>query len=765
MAWLIFALAATTLMWPIFSGQFLAGDDQLIAGYAFRDFGATFFKDHGRIPEWNPYLFGGMPFIAAMHGDIFYPTAWLRWLLPTDIGMTLGFYLHLVVAGGAMYALLRGLRLGWTAAVVGGVGYQLSGILASMLRPGHDGKLFVAALAPLAFLALIRAIRDGRLAGFGAFALVVGLAMLSPHYQMTYYLLVASALLTLWLTFGDRERSRPRTLVRDLGGAGVGAALGIGIGMIQGMPFLKYLPFSPRVEGGASSGWEYATQFAMPLDELASTILPQFNGMFELYWGSNFFKTHVEYLGVLIVILAILGLSLARRRGLLLGFGSIAVLFLLVSLGGHTPFYRLWYEVMPMMSKVRAAGMAFFLVALPVCVWAALGVERLQNGEITSRQLFTWLGVFAFIGLLGAMGGLQPFAEAFAPEQRRDVVLANAAALRMGSIRLLLVVLLGGGVLIAMQRRLLTGALAAAALILVVVGDNWSILKHYTSWVEAAAVTYAPDALTTAMTATPMPFRNYDGRSDGIREYNFGVYQGSWLMAERVPTVFGYHGKNVWEYQTSQTLWDLYAVNFITIGGEIELPGFSKVAGPVAFPSLTGRRATAGFLYQRDTPAPWVRVVPNAVTVPEGQIIPTVVDPRFPVDQVALYPDTIAVPGAGGAEALRESSPVTASLTAWDAGTMTIRLDGTDQATNYLLVAENWVPGWEATVDGTPVPTLRANHAQLSVAIPSGAREVTLRYHTPGYGTGKLITWLSLLGAVGVIGMGIFQSRSENANG
>jgi uncharacterized membrane protein YfhO len=108
---------------------------------------------------------------------------------------------------------------------------------------------------------------------------------------------------------------------------------------------------------------------------------------------------------------------------------------------------------------------------------------------------------------------------------------------------------------------------------------------------------------------------------------------------------------------------------------------------------------------------------------------------------------------------------VTASLTAWDAGTMTIRLDGTDQATNYLLVAENWVPGWEATVDGTPVPTLRANHAQLSVAIPSGAREVTLRYHTPGYGTGKLITWLSLLGAVGVIGMGIFQSRSENANG
>lgn len=777
-AWLVFALAASALMAPMFTGQFLAGDDQLIAGYAFRDFGATYFREHGRIPEWNPYLFGGMPFIAAMHGDIFYPTAWLRWIVSTDIGMTLGFFIHLVVAGGAMYALLRGLGLAWTAAVVGGLAYEMSGILASMLRPGHDGKLFVAALAPLAFLALVRGIRHGRLGGFGAFALVIGLAMLSPHYQMTYYLLVASGLLALWLTFGDPERSRPRALVQDLGGAAVGAGLGIGIGMIQGLPFLKYLPYSPRVDGGASSGWDYATQFAMPIDELASTILPQFNGMFELYWGSNFFKTHVEYLGILVVILAILGLGAAKRRGLLLGFGIIAGLFLLVSLGGHTPFYRLWYEVMPMMKKVRAAGMAFFLVALPVCLWAALGVERLLKGEIAARQLLTWLGVFALVGVLGAMGGLQPFAEAFAPDQRRDVVLANAEALRTGSFRLLLVVIIGGGVLAAIQRRALGGGLAAAALILTVGGDNWSVLTHYSAWVAPAATTYAPDALASAMTATPMPFRNYDGRSDGIPEYNFGVYQGSWLMAERVPTVFGYHGneprfydelwgvKNIWEHQTSPTLWQLYAVNFLTLGGEAEaIPGFTKVIGPVAFPSLTGRRATAGFLYQRDIPAPWVRVVPNAVAVPEAQIIPTVIDPRFPVGQVALYPDTMTVPGAATADALREGTAVTAALTSWDAGEMTVRLDGTDAETSYLLIAENWVPGWQATIDGAPAPTLRANHAQLSVAIPSGAREVRLSYHTPGYDSGKTITWLSLAGALGMIAVGRVRSRRDAAHG
>lgn len=776
-AWLVFVLTAVSLMLPMFSGQFLGGDDQLIAGYAFREFGATFFKEHGRIPEWNPYLFGGMPFIAAMHGDIFYPTAWLRWLVPTDIGMTLGFFIHLVIAGGAMYALLRGLGLAWTAAVVGGVAYELSGIVASMMRPGHDGKLFVAALAPLAFLALLRAIRHGRLGGFGAFALVIGLAMLSPHYQMTYYLLVASGLFTLWLTFLDPERARPKAVVGDLAGASVGAALGIGIGMIQGFPFLKYIPFSPRTEGSVSSGWDYATSFAMPLDELASTILPQFNGTFDLYWGGNFFKTHVEYLGVLVVILAILGLGTAKRRGLLLGFGIIAGLFLLVSLGAHTPFYRIWYEVMPMMKKVRAAGMAFFLVALPVCIWAALGVEQLLAGKVPARRLYTLLGVFAVIGLLGAVGGLQPFAEAFAPEERRDRVLENAAALRLGSIRLLVMTLLGGAAFVAIQRRTLGGGLAAAALVLTVGGDNWSILRNYVPWVAPAAETYAPDALISAMSAPQMPIRNYDGRSDVIREYNFGVYQGSWLMAERIPTVFGYHGnevrffdelwgtKNVWEHQTSPSLWDLYAVNYLTVGGEAgDLTGFTKAAGPVSFPSLTGRRAMGGFLYTRDDPAPWVRVVPAAVKVPEAQIIPTVVDPRFPTRQVVLYPDTASVEGTATADAIPESTPVSAALSAWQAGEMTIALSGSDTRPTYLLVAENWAPGWEAVVDGTPAAAHRANHALLSVVVPAGAREIQLRYVTPGYATGKIITIISLFGALVLIGVGMRSGRRETAD-
>jgi hypothetical protein len=232
-AGVVFLLAALTLCWPMLAGRWLLGDDQYVAGYGFRLFGAEMFRATGHIPEWNPYLFGGLPFIAAQHGDIFYPTAWLRWILPIDTAMNIGFGAHIVLAGICMYAFLRALGVTWTGAVIGGLSFELTGIVASLVRPGHDGKLFVSALAPLALLALLRAVRDRRLWGYGLLALVVGLAMLAPHYQMAYYLLVACAVWTLYLVFLDPERPAGLRWPRELALAFGAVVLGLAIAAIQ----------------------------------------------------------------------------------------------------------------------------------------------------------------------------------------------------------------------------------------------------------------------------------------------------------------------------------------------------------------------------------------------------------------------------------------------------------------------------------------------------------------------------------------------------
>ena len=165
--------AALTLLWPLLGGKILFGgarSDMFIAGYAFRLFGAQAFLDTGSIPQWNPYLFGGLPYIGAMHGDIFYPTAWLRWIMPVDLAITWGMVVHFVLAGWFLYRFCCALGLAWGASLFAGIAYQLTGIVASQMSPGHDGKLFVSALAPLAFWTLLHAIRGRQLWAFGAFA-------------------------------------------------------------------------------------------------------------------------------------------------------------------------------------------------------------------------------------------------------------------------------------------------------------------------------------------------------------------------------------------------------------------------------------------------------------------------------------------------------------------------------------------------------------------------------------------------------------------
>ena len=202
------------------------------------------------------------------------------------------------------------------SAIVGGVAYLLSGAVASYASPGHDGTLFVSALVPAALWARVRGTRDGRRWVWRLLALIVGLAVLSPHPQLLQYLL---------LTCGAHARFvalRPRSLAaespvatRDANPSrplprlalALGAVvLGRMMGAVQYPPVQQYVPWSPRVGG---NGYDFATGFSFPLEETLNLYLPQFSGILEQYWGRNGIHFHSEYIGATVLVLALLAFS------------------------------------------------------------------------------------------------------------------------------------------------------------------------------------------------------------------------------------------------------------------------------------------------------------------------------------------------------------------------------------------------------------------------------------------------------------------------
>jgi len=745
---LLLSAWVVVLCLPMFGGRFLAGpmSDQIWTGVPFRWFGASEWHRTGHIPLWNPYMFGGLPFVGAMHGDIFYPTAWLRLVVGTDTALTLGFAVHLVLAGVLTYAFLRRLGVSWTGSVTGGLAYQLSGIVASLVQPGHDGKLYVSALLPLVLLSLVMGIRERRPEGHGLLALSVALGILSPHIQMMQYTLILAGLFALYLAFLDDGRpERTSAGLLALGLALGAVVLGFAAGMIQLWPFIKYMPFAARSAG--AQGWDYATSYAIPPEHIVDWVVPEFTGILQAYWGSNFFKLHSEYVGAAALLLAAVGIAAPGRRRLAWFLGGAWLLFVLVCLGGHTPFYRLWYALVPGVKVTRAPGMAFFIPTFIVAVFAGFGVERLERGA-GKKVLYGGLVAAGLLLLLGVSGALAGLAESLATPTGRDAAAAaNADAITFGAVRSALVIALTAGLGLALLAGRLRGAAAALLLFVLVGGDEFYNARRFFTWSPPASVLYADDDVLRHIEATPKPYRVIDVPDAS------GVYPTAFLMAKDVPNVLGHHGnemhrydellggKNQWQNLGNQRLWRILGVRYLVLGRQMNVPGFHLAATTT---DAAGRHGSA-WLYEADTVPPYARVIPAAAKIPDDRIVPTLLDPRLDPDLVLLLGQDAPVAPPAIAQ-LPAPSPSRASVTAWEPGALTVRLDPAPAQPAWLMVSENWYPDWHVEVDGRPGTLLRGDYTFLAAELPAGAREVRFTFSSASYRTGRAVTFASLAG-------------------
>jgi len=152
------------------------------------------------------------------------------------------------------------------------------------------------------------------------------------------------------------------------------------------------------------------------------------------------------------------------------------------------------------------------------------------------------------------------------------------------------------------------------------------------------------------------------------------------------------------------------------------------------------------YVYRFADAQPFASLVPMAIKVPDDQMIPTLVDPRFDARRFLLVPEDspVGVSAPLGTVALIDDA-VHSTMPREGQYRFTLATPAPQDA--FLSVSENWYPDWHATVDGQPAEVVRAQFSLMAVPVPAGAREVELTFSSAAYQRGKTVT-LSIVALV-----------------
>lgn len=761
-------------------GRMIFGTDYLAISYPFEELVTRWFGA-GELPKWIPYVYGGVPFFANPM-DIYNPVTLVLRLLhvPTYMHLQWIFIIHFFLAGTGMFLLMRELGARRFAAYLAGLAFMFSGYLISFIYAGHEGRAIVAALAPLFLFVLHRAIRTGGLRWFILGGAVLGSVLLSNQIQSAYYLLIAAGLWSLFSLWRLGKLRVARELAGRIAGGVLILAIGFAMAAVNFLPFLGYVDASPR--GGEGRGYEYATSWAMPPAEITGLAVPERSGILQAYWGENGGKLHTEYAGAFALLLVVLGAYLLRRNRYFWFFVGLGVLALTFSFGGHTPIYRLYYELLPGTAKFRAPSVSFFLLPMSLAVIAGLALDRLAElrAQLAARAaaarkeaeaeyrnaLRIGAAALALVLIWGLAAAATPApnlptSQPTTLEQLRAAQAAmNHPAYVVGVWRFLLFLALSAGGLWLWLRGTLSPKIAAVLLGVVVVADLWIIDKKFLDHVPEPSVSFAPDQIAEFLSRQQRPFRVFV-LSD--------LRQDDYLNLFGIELVEGEHGNQLQSYNEflgagERTYTDLHNLSnpiFLALLNARYVMSAQQLDAPYLRPVFEGRtrNGRTAFVYEYTQALPRAFVVPTASRAepPEGAIARMHEEGFDPTREVVLYEPPPIV--REGAPRLDEA---TARVVRHQPTEVMVEVTTPDSA--YLVLTDNYYPDWHAEVDGSPTDIYRAYHTFRAVPVPPGTSTVSFRFESSALQAGfkiSLALWLALLAYV--IGLGVVELRRRSA--
>jgi hypothetical protein len=683
-------------------------------------------------PEWNPYIFTGMPFLADFQTAAWHPwTMLFRWLDPwwaAVIILTLNFVT--ATTGGAWMASSwvdrRSCR--WLAGAV----YAFGGFL--VVHHIHLGVHIGAATLPWVVGATVRGLDADRIrprmAWMGLAGLGLGSGILSGHLQMPLYCGMAMGLLAVsWPVRGGSIGRHLADRALLVGGALAIAALTAAAALV---PFVLWLPHTPR-SAAASVG--YAIAWGIGPRGWSMLLVPDFWGRGAAYEGRLNYWEQTTYVGLLPLVLAGVAAPLAwripRLRPLLL-LGATGALITAGKWGG----IQILLGLLPGYGMFRNSNRAWVLATLAVAVLAAVGLEALAGREARtgrSAPVARYVALLAALALAlgaGAVVAMGPRWPIRPDALLRAAVLATLVALWLAYARR------------GLPRRVIA---AAALLIAIDLGAQWAtyIATATPERIRGVSAVLAP------VDNLPSSHRILSVLGPDAGSHAGGSIHVNWVAPLGVRSIYGYN-----PLLSRHVLEALAAADTRSAPNRSEWPLVTQASHPW-YRSLGLRYviAEAGTPNPDDAEPVW--------RSPDH----TVWELRAPRHRAFV---TAAAPAHITHTPLHALSAVPEAEVRFDRDdpdevVLSVRAD----APATVVLTDAWAPGWSVAVDGgSPRPAALAAQAFRAVDIPAGRHTVRWRFSTPGRRLGEALSIVGLVLGVGAItlgGLGRGHARDRSA--
>lgn len=335
----------------------------------------TFWKEevaNGRLPLWNPFILGGIPFFADLSNNALAPTNFVYLLLPVPVALTLLVLFFIYLSCFFTYLFVRTLTHKEIPSIFSAVAFAFSGTVIASVN--DINSLQGIAFIPAVFFLAQRWLQSKK--PINTFLLLFGLTLqfVSSHPQYPYYTWMVLAPYMLVFAKGS--------LMKKLSEVAVIFTLFFLLVAVQLLPFLElsdqvFRPGTP----------EFSTQNALQIKEFPRLVLANFYGSWQKgsSWGpGSQLETGLAntegYMGVLPLLLAAAAIF-TRRTKQTRFWAAAAILAFFLSLGSATPLHEIARRLLPLFVKFRSPVRLLSIYSFSIAILAGLAIGALERNK------------------------------------------------------------------------------------------------------------------------------------------------------------------------------------------------------------------------------------------------------------------------------------------------------------------------------------------------------------------------------------------------